>query len=172
VVVTVQPAVRERDRSYDMELVEFSLGIDAFSSHVDQDNVLLLEAEQTLQGVLMLLASSSVVDAEQALGKRTELLFGLGRERSLIESNVVSDVPDAARIHEVKVGASVIQPHLIFSFQFRNELGLSILLLQEFSKGVRTQATVHLVLPFRSQPIALSLSLGGSHRLLNSGVDP
>ena len=45
-VLPVDPAVWERDRSDDVVLIELLLGLDALTSHVEQDDILLRQTEE------------------------------------------------------------------------------------------------------------------------------
>jgi hypothetical protein len=86
VVVSVEPGVRKANRTDDVEVFIFFLGVSAISSHVKQEHILLLQLKNVLQRWLFLPIFSKT---EQVLSEITKLFLWKGSQRSFVNSDLV-----------------------------------------------------------------------------------
>ena len=138
-ILPVKPSMGKWNRATYMEVIKFFVCICTFSSSINKDNVLAGEAQEWLQGISILIRALSlnsrwlcVVNAEKALGKRSELLFWFSCYWSLVESYLVRELMNIPRISIVKICTSIIKSYSIFLLDLSDKLSLCIFFIQEF----------------------------------------
>lgn len=138
-ILPIEPSMGEWNRSTNMEVIEVFVCICTFTSSVNKDHVLAGQAQEWLQGICVLIRALSinsrwlcVVDAEKSLGKRSELLFWLSCDWSLVESYLVRELMDVPWISIVKICSSIIKSYSILLLDLSDKLCLCVFLIQEF----------------------------------------
>lgn len=104
VILTVDPAVRETYRAANMIVIEFFLRCDTFTSHIQQDHVLLRQLKDLLKStrlvlpirrcralppstnclLFLLFFCTSVIDLQHMLCESAELFLRLASQRSFV----------------------------------------------------------------------------------------